>query len=138
MLETVTRRKTSSGAGVTFFAPPLEGVGKNESTAELLKTVQRADALSGNRGNVNLKASIAAGMQAAGKEGGASGIFGLGVAGNSFGISSLFQQVPSSEPNPTDTQDLVKTLEGLKRALDTGLITKDDFEAAKAKALGLL
>lgn len=124
--------------GLVISKVAIVGIRYDESTAELLKTVQRADALSGKRGNSNLQASIAAGMQAAGNEGGASGIIGLGIAGGSIGLTSLVQQVPSSEPSRTDANDLVKTLEGLKRALDAGLINKDDFEAAKAKALGLL
>lgn len=43
MLETVTRRKTSSGAGVTFFAPPLEGVGKTESAVRAGNLAKRAE-----------------------------------------------------------------------------------------------
>ncbi len=124
--------------GLVISKVTIVGIRYDESTTELLKTVQRADALSGARGNANLQASIAAGMQAAGKEGGASGIVGLGIAGGSIGLSAMFQQAPSTETSQTGTPDLVKTLEGLKRALDAGLINKDDFEAAKAKALGLL
>lgn len=124
--------------GLVISKVTIVGIRYDESTAELLKTVQRADALSGARGNANLQASIAAGMQAAGNEGGAGGIIGLGIAGGSIGLSSLAQQVPSTDPSQTGTPDLVKTLEGLKRALDAGLISKGDFEAAKAKALGLL
>jgi len=124
--------------GLVISNVTIVGIRYDESTTELLRTVQRADALSGSRGNSNLQASIAAGMQAAGKEGGANGIFGLGVAGGSIGLSALVQQVPSAEVGTTGSHDLVKTLEGLKRALDAGLINKDDFEAAKAKALGLL
>lgn len=124
--------------GLVISKVTIVGVRYDDNTAELLKTVQRADALSGTRGNVNLQASIAAGMQAAGKESGASGIIGLAIAGGSIGLSSLTQQTPSSETSPSGAHDLVKILEELKRAFDVGLITKDDFEAAKAKALGLL
>jgi membrane protease subunit (stomatin/prohibitin family) len=123
--------------GLVISKVTIVGIRYDESTTELLKTVQRADALTGVRGNANLQASIAAGMQEAGKEGGASGIIGMGIAGGSTGLSSLVQQVPSRDTSQTGSNDLVKTLEGLKRALDAGLINKDDFEAAKAKALGL-
>lgn len=123
--------------GLVISKVSIIGIRYDESTTDLLKTVQRADAMSGSRGNANLQASIAAGMQAAGNESGASGLFGLGIAGNSIGISSLMQHAPSNETSTTESHDLVKTLQGLKQALDAGLINKDDFEAAKAKALGL-
>lgn len=123
--------------GLVITKVSIVGIRYDESTTELLTTVQRADALSGTRGNANLQASIAAGMQAAGKEGGASSILGLGIAGGSLGLSSLVQQTPSSEINRSGTDDLINTLERLKRAHDTGLINKDEFEAAKAKVLGL-
>ena len=124
--------------GLEISKVTIVGIRYDDSTSELLRSVQRADALSGKRGNANLQASIAAGMQAAGKEGGAGGIIGLGIAGGSLGLSSLLQQVTSSETSRDESNDLIKTLESLKRALDAGLINKDDFEAAKAKALGLL
>ena len=123
--------------GLMISKVTIIGIRYDDSTTELLKAVQRADALSGNRGNANLQASVAAGLQAAGHDGGANGIIGLGIAGGSIGLSSLAQQLQLHGRSQTDSDDLVKTLEGLKRALDAGLINKDDFEAAKAKALGL-
>jgi hypothetical protein len=39
-----------------------------------------SSALAGTRGNANLQASVAAGMQSAGEEGGAAGILGIGIA----------------------------------------------------------
>jgi membrane protease subunit (stomatin/prohibitin family) len=123
--------------GLIISNVTIVGIRYDETTTELLKTVQRADALSGHRGNSNLQASVAAGMQAAGKDGGANGIIGLGIAGNSIGLSSFIQQPPLSDSRHNETNDLVKTLEGFKRALDAGLINQEDFEAAKAKALGL-
>jgi membrane protease subunit (stomatin/prohibitin family) len=42
--------------------------------------VQRADALSGARGNSNLQASVAQGIQSAGENGGAAGLMGMGMA----------------------------------------------------------
>ncbi len=126
-----------STRGLVISKVTIVGIEYDEHTRELLMTVQRADALAGTRGNVNLQASVAAGMQAAGEDGGAAGILGLGIAAGSVGLSSLMQQVPSGATGGTGTQDLVATLEGLKRALDAGLITQADYDAAKAKALGL-
>jgi membrane protease subunit (stomatin/prohibitin family) len=126
-----------STRGLVISKVTIVGIEYDEHTRELLKAVQRADALAGTRGNANLQASVAAGMQAAGEDGGAGGILGLGIAAGSVGLSSLMQQVPSGETSGTGTQDLVAALEGLKRALDAGLIDQADFDAAKAKALGL-
>jgi hypothetical protein len=67
----------------------------------------------------------------------------MGIAAGSIGLSSLMQQTPAAEGSTADTadsragQDLMVTLEALKRALDAGLIEQTDYDAAKAKALGL-
>lgn len=127
-----------STRGLEISQVTIVGIEYDEQTTELLKTVQRADALSGARGNVNLQASVAAGMQSAGEEGGAGGILGMGVAAGSIGLPSMMQQTPATASGETPGgQDLIATLEGLKRALDAGLIDDADYAAAKAKALGL-
>jgi len=127
--------------GLAISNVTIVGIEYDEPTKELLKTVQRADALAGARGNANLQASVAAGMQAAGEDGGAEGILGLGIAAGTVGLQSLMQpQPPPADASGTGTQggqDLVTTLEGLKRALDAGLIEQADYDAAKARALGL-
>jgi membrane protease subunit (stomatin/prohibitin family) len=131
--------------GVSIAKVSIIGIEYDESTRELLKTVQRADALAGTRGNSNLRASVASGMQSAGEVGGAGGILGLGVAAGSIGLGEL--QEPTSGPgliSPGDTEsqpgqsdDIMARLRQLKEAHDAGLITQDDYDAAKAKALGL-
>lgn len=129
--------------GLVISKVTIVGIEYDEHTKELLRTIQRADALIGTRGNANLQASVAAGMQAAGEDGGAGGILGMGIAAGSVGLSSLMQQTPKVEPSGADGvdsqpgQDLIVTLESLKRALDAGLIEQADYDAAKAKALGL-
>ncbi len=134
--------------GLTVSKATIVAIEYEESTKELLKTVQRADALSGTRGNVNLQASTASGIEAAGDSGGAGGLFGLGIAAGSLGLSDMMQKPGDGEgvgkdPEPpsasavADPSDLFSRLEQLKQALDAGLITQEDFDAAKAKALGL-
>ena len=44
---------------------------------------------------------------------------------------------PAEDGAHADSVDLVARLESLKRALDAGLIEQADYDAAKAKALGL-
>lgn len=130
-----------SARGLEISNVSIVGIRYDDSTQELLRTVQRADALAGSRGNVNLQASFAAGIQAAGGEGGVGGILGMGLSAGSLDLPGLMQTTESgSTPKEVASQrvpDLVAQLEGLKRALDAGLIDQTDFDAAKAKALGL-
>lgn len=126
--------------GLSISQVTIMGIQYDEHTQELLKTVQRADALTGQRGNSNLQASVAEGIQAAGTAGGSEGIIGLGIAGGSIGVSHMMQNqtpaIPASNDAP-ESDDLVAQLEKLKRALDAGLIDQSDYDAAKAKLLGL-
>jgi membrane protease subunit (stomatin/prohibitin family) len=130
----------SANRGLAISQVTIIGIDYDEHTKELLRTIQRADALAGTRGNANLQASVAAGMQSAGEEGGGGAILGMGIAAGSVNLSSLMQQTPPAQTSGADAkdgQDLVATLEGLKRARDAGLIDQADFDAGKAKALGL-
>lgn len=113
----------------------------DERTKELLKTVQRADALLGQRGNSNLQASVASGIEAAGSEGGAAGVLGLGIAGGSIGLNQLQQSPsavttarPDAAPAPTG-QGALGQLAELKQALDMGLISPEDYDNAKQRFL---
>lgn len=134
-----------SGRGLAIVKTAIIAIEYDANTKELLKTVQRADALLGARGNSNLQASVAAGMQAAGENGGAAGIFGLGMAGGVAGIGALQQPVatpgaavPGAAPaSAPAADDPVAKLAQAKQMLDTGLITQADYDALKAKVLGL-
>jgi membrane protease subunit (stomatin/prohibitin family) len=134
-----------SDRGLAIVKTAIVSIEYDAQTKELLKTVQRADALLGARGNSNLQASVAAGMQSAGENGGANGIFGMGMAAGVAGISGLQQPVapavpvssapPPAAPVPAD--DPIVRLTKAKQMLDAGLITQADYDAVKAKALGL-
>ena len=58
----------ASGRGLQIVATAIISIEYDETTKELLRNVQRADALSGARGNSNLQASVASGFEAAGAE----------------------------------------------------------------------
>ena len=130
-----------SDRGLAIVKTAIVSIEYDANTRELLKTVQRADALSGSRGNSNLQASVAAGMQSAGENAGSAGIVGLGMAsGMMGGIGSL--QQPVAPPAPVASaapaaDDAIGKLKKAKEMLDLGLITQADYDAAKAKALGL-
>ncbi|MBC7656088.1 MAG: SPFH domain-containing protein [Frankiaceae bacterium] len=127
-----------SDRGLAIVKTAIVSIEYDANTRELLKTVQRADALAGSRGNSNLQASVAAGMQSAGENGGAAGLVGLGMAGGMMGgIGSLQQPVAPAAPAAPAAEDPVAKLTKAKQMLDLGLITQGDFDALKAKVLGL-
>lgn len=125
--------------GLGISKVTILGIDYDENTKELLKTVQRADALAGTRGAVNLQASVAEGIQNAGSAGGTEGILGIGIAAGSIGLAGMMQQPnqPAVSAGDASSGDLIAKLESLKKALDAGLIEQADYDAAKAKALGL-
>ncbi len=125
----------NSDRGLAIVKTAIVSIEYDANTRELLKTVQRADALSGGRGNSNLQASVAQGIQSAGENGGAAGLVGLGMAtGMVGGVGSLQQPVAPAAPA---AEDPVARLKKAKEMLDLGLITQADYDALKAKALGL-
>ena len=125
----------SSYSGLAIVKTAIVSIEYDANTRELLKTVQRADALAGSRGNSNLQASVAQGIQSAGETGGAAGLVGVGMASGMFGGVGSMQQ-PATPAAPA-ADDPVAKLKKAKEMLDLGLITQDDYDALKAKALGL-
>ena len=124
-----------SDRGLVIAKVAIVSIEYDANTRELLKTVQRADALSGARGNSNLQASVAAGIQSAGETSGAAGVMGIGMASGMLGgIGGLQQPVAPAAPAADDP---IAKLKKAKEMLDMGLITQGDYDAAKAKALGL-
>jgi membrane protease subunit (stomatin/prohibitin family) len=121
-----------SDRGLAIVKTAIVSIEYDPNTRELLKTVQRADALAGSRGNSNLQASVAAGMQSAGENGGAAGLVGLGMAsGMMGGIGSLQQPAAPAADDP------IAKLKKAKEMLDLGLITQTDYDGLKARTLGL-
>ncbi len=121
-----------SERGLQIVSTAIVAIEYDEASRELLKTVQRADALSGVRGAMNLQAATAAGIEAAGANGGTDGLIGIGLAAGTVGVRALEQ------PSAADgSGDRMAKLASFKQMLDAGLITQADYDAAKAKALGL-
>lgn len=142
--------KWRTDRGLEIVKTAIISIEYDENTRELLKNVQRADALSGSRGNSNLQASVAAGIESAGENAGPGGLIGMGMATGGMGLGGLQQPTqqtpaapaaapaapaaPAAEPA---AEDPVAVLKRAKEMLDAGLITQEDYDAAKAKALGL-
>ena len=123
-----------SDRGLAIVKTAIVSIEYDANTRELLKTVQRADALTGSRGNANLQASVAQGIQSAGESGGAAGLVGVGMASGMLGVGSM--QQPVAPPAPA-ADDPVAKLKKAKEMLDLGLITQNDYDVLKAKTLGL-
>ena len=134
--------------GLEIVKTAIISIEYDENTRELLKNVQRADALSGSRGNSNLQASVAAGIESAGENAGPGGLIGMGMATGGMGLGGLqqpSQQAPApaapaaapAAPAAPAAEDPVAVLKRAKEMLDAGLITQEDYDAAKAKALGI-
>ena len=122
--------------GIEIVKTAIVAIEYDESSRELLRTVQRADALGGARGVSNLQASLASGVEASGVTGeGAAGILGLGLVANAnnFGLLNPGQ----SETAASAPDDPVQKLRSYKEMLDAGLITAEEYDIAKAKVLGL-
>jgi membrane protease subunit (stomatin/prohibitin family) len=141
-VERAYRWKTDRGLVIAKTA--IVSIEYDAHSRELLKTVQRADALAGARGNSNLQASVAAGFQSAGENAGVGGIVGMGIAsGGLGGLAGLQQPVAPAAPAPQAApvapaaDDPIARLTRAKQMLDAGLITQADYDAVKAKALGL-
>lgn len=119
--------------GIKIVNTSIVSIQYDDATKALLQTVQRADALSGLRGNSNLQASIAAGIEAAGSSEGSAGILGIGFAAGSIGLNALPQQTANSAAS----DDAFSKLANLKKMLDADLITQADYDAAKARLLDI-
>jgi membrane protease subunit (stomatin/prohibitin family) len=125
--------------GLEIVKTAILSIEYDESTRELLKTVQRADALSGSRGNSNLQASVASGFENAGEHQGSAGLIGMGMAAGGSGLGGLIQPTTPAPAAtaPAAAEDPYEKLGKLKKLLDAEVISQAEFDAAKAKLLGI-
>lgn len=157
--------------GLQIVKSVLMSVEYDPDTKKLMSKVRQADALLGARGNANLQASFAKGLQSAGEnpDGGALGMgfmgMGLQSVAGTIGMiqqpthqktdpqseaqvfrdeKSASQQAPInrghetlSSASPSLSEDPYEKLVKLKGLLDQGVITQEDFAAAKSKLLGI-
>lgn len=143
--------------GLQMTKASIMAVDYQPETRKLLEKVQQADALSGARGNSNLQAAFADGLREAGANpaGGALGMgfMGVGMQGAAASVGAMQQPVTQGRPAANsragqqgqaavqaaerEEDGLYETLVDLKKLLDEGIITQEEFEKAKAKALGL-
>ena len=140
--------KTTRGLEIVKTA--ILAIEYDEDTKELMKDVKKADALSGSRGNSFMQQAVARGMQSAGENGGGANMafmgMGMNVAGGMMGgmqqqpTSSSYQPAFGQQQTVTDQQtpqDPTTKLLEMKKLLDAGAITQEDYDKIKNQLLGL-
>jgi len=152
--------KTSRGLEIVKTA--ILAIEYDEDTKELMKDVKKADALSGARGNAFMQQAAARGIQAAGENGGGAGMafmgMGMQAAGGMMGgmqqqatpssyqpafnqpqqpVAATPEVAPSVTPEAAPTQDPTTRLLEMKKLLDAGAISEEEYNKVKAQILGL-
>ena len=156
-----------STRGLEIVKTAIVSIEYDEDTKQLMKDVKAADALAGSRGDSFMKQSVARGIQAAGEKGGGNGMafMGMGMNAaintmNAMGQSnepSSYQpnfnqnpqpQQPVQEPVQQQAQDpgqpasqqpvdsTAKLIE-MKKLLDAGVITEEEFKKIRFDLLGI-
>lgn len=145
--------KTDRGLEIAKVA--ILAIEYDEDTKALMSDVKKADALAGARGNSFMQQSVARGMQAAGENGGGAAMAFMGMGMNAaggmmngmqqpanpstyqpaFGAAAQAPQTPQAPEAPAE--DPYAKLAQLKQLLDQGVISQEDFDAAKNKILGI-
>lgn len=132
--------------GLTITKVALQSIEYDEDTRALLSDVKKADALGGARGNSFMQQAAARGFEAAGSNegagGGGAGMAFLGLGMNAAGGAAAGFQQPNTPAASAATaapaaDDPMAKLQQYKSMLDQGLISQEDYDAAKAKVLGL-
>lgn len=144
-----------STRGLEIVKTAILAIEYDEDTKELMKDVKKADALSGTRGNAFMQQATARGIQAAGENGGGTAMafmgMGMNAAGGMMGgmqqqpTSSTYQpafgqpqQAPTAQPAETATvQDSTTKLLEMKKLLDAGAISQEEYDKVKAQVLGM-
>ena len=137
--------------GLELVKTAILAIEYDDDTKEFMKDVKKTDALSGARGNSFMQQAAARGMQAAGENGGGTGMafmgMGMQAAGGmvngmsqpntqssyqpNFGAANANNAQTSASVDPT-----TKLLE-MKKLLDAGIISPEEFDKVKKDLLGL-
>ncbi len=132
-----------STRGLTIKKVAIIAIEYDAKSKELLNDIQKADALSGSRGNSFMQQSVARGMQAAGENSGEGGLgmafmgMGMNAAGGVMGTMNQNEQTSNAKNIQDQEEDIYAKLEKLKELLDKGVISQEEFDEVKAKVLEL-
>ena len=152
-----------SSRGLEIVKTAILAIEYDEDTKALMSDVKKADALSGARGNAFMQQAAARGIQAAGANGGGAGMAFMGMGINATGgvmggmqqqptqssyqpafnqpaqtsqATSSSQNVENSGSQPAQDDVSTKLLE-MKKLLDAGDITQEDYDKVKNQLLGI-
>ena len=133
--------------GLEIVKVAMNEIDYDEKTQELVERVAEADAFTGSRGNTFMQMSAARGIEAAGQNGGGANMafmgMGMNAAGNMMGALQQQPTTPAQQAAPAQpvqaapAEDPMTILTEKKKLLDAGLITQEDYDALKAKILGI-
>lgn len=132
--------------GLEIIKTAILSIEYDEDTKALLSDVKKADALSGARGNSFMQQSVARGVQAAGENGGGSGMafMGMGMQASSNMMQGVQQTQSSTNPfinvtnqQPNNQSNATERLIEMKKLLDAGAITEEEYNKIKAEVLGI-
>lgn len=147
-----------SDRGLTIVKTAILAIEYDDDTKALMSDVKKADALSGNRGNSFFQQAAARGMQNAGENGGGTGMafmgMGMNAVGNVMGQTQQGQNPNSYQPNfnpqgqvennngqtsqvNQNQEDPTEKLIKMKKLLDSGVITQEEFDKVKHELLGI-
>lgn len=153
-----------STRGLEIVKTAIVSIEYDEDTKQLMKDVKAADALAGSRGDSFMKQSVARGIQAAGENGGGDGIafmgMGMNAAMNTMNAMGQSNNSNSYQPNfsqnqqamnqqpmnqqPVNNQqaeqppvDPTTKLIEMKKLLDAGVITEEEFKKIRFDLLGI-
>ena len=139
--------KWKSDRGLEIVKTAILAIEYDDDTKELMKDVKKADSLSGARGNAFFQQAAARGLQGAGENGGGAGMafmgMGMNAAGNMMGAmqqpntNGTYQPNFGGANNEPQAQDPTAKLMEMKKLLDAGAITQEDYDKVKAQLLGL-
>ena len=149
-VESAAKWKTNYGLEITQVS--ITSIEYDEDTKELMKEVKKADAFAGARGNTFMQMSVARGIEAAGQNGGGTGMafmgMGMNAANGMMGSvqqpntnayqNNLNQQTqPSSQATQQNVEDPATKLLKMKELLDAGAISQEEYDKVKAQVLGI-
>ena len=149
--------------GIEIISCDMQSIEYNEKSRELAEQAGSLDALAqGNRANILMLKSVAAGMQGAGENGGGTGMAFMGMGMNAANgmMGSMQQPVGPSSYQPAFAQQSIETqgqtsvaggtqpevtnsvasttkLLEAKKLLDAGAITEEDYNKLKSQILGI-
>lgn len=144
-----------STRGLEIVKTAILSIEYDEDTKELMKDVKKADALMGARGASFMQQSVARGLQSAGENGGGAAMAFMGMGmGAAQGMMGAFQapnmqnqqnpqmqqqnmqQNPQMQGQPAPEVDPTTKLIEMKKLLDAGVITQEEFDTVKKNLLG--